>query len=218
MNRRVSAEPIALDIENFTHDGRGVARVDGKAIFVSGALVGERVVAKLTAKHRQYDEAEVIEILQASPDRVVPGCAHFGICSGCVNEISRPGITASTESNTVTSPSWSFAVVHSSCGLRMTYMSPSKSPIASVARSGRPSLVTTVITSGNFRMIRSDALESRVASASEMLGNLIAGAHFEWSHQDFDPDAGQVGQVRQNFSALLPEIEADYRAWFSAMS
>ena len=93
------------------------------------------------------------------------------ICSGCVNEISRPGITASTESNTVTSPSWSFAVVHSSCGLRMTYMSPSNSPIASVARSGRPSLVTTVTTSGNFRMMRSACCDSRVASSSEMDGS-----------------------------------------------
>lgn len=74
---------MTLDIQNFTHDGRGVARVDGKAIFVSGALTGERVVAKLTAKHRQYDEAEVIEVLQASPDRVEPGCAHFGVCGGC---------------------------------------------------------------------------------------------------------------------------------------
>ena len=50
------------------------------------------------------------------------------------------------------------------------------------------------------------------------VGNLIAGAHFEWSHQDFDPDAGQVGQVRQNFSALLPEIEADTREMLAVFS
>jgi len=101
LNRRVSAEPIALDIENFTHDGRGVARVDGKAIFVSGALVGERVVAKLTAKHRQYDEAEVIEILQASPDRVVPGCAHFGICGGCALQHLAPAAQIAAKQQTL---------------------------------------------------------------------------------------------------------------------
>ena len=49
-------------------------------------------------------------------------------------------------------------------------MSPSNSPIASVARSGRPSLVTTVTTSGNVLMMRSAAVDSRVASSSETLG------------------------------------------------
>lgn len=50
------------------------------------------------------------------------------------------------------------------------------------------------------------------------VGNLIAGAHFEWSHQDFDPDAGEVGAVRKNFSALLPEIEADTREMLAVFS
>ncbi|MBK7354505.1 HDOD domain-containing protein [Propionivibrio sp.] len=50
------------------------------------------------------------------------------------------------------------------------------------------------------------------------VGNLIAGAHFEWSHQDFDPDAGEVGVVRQNFSALLPEIDADTREMLAVFS
>jgi HD-like signal output (HDOD) protein len=50
------------------------------------------------------------------------------------------------------------------------------------------------------------------------VGNLIAGAHFEWSHQDFDPDAGEVGLVRQNFSALLPEIEDDTREMLAVFS
>jgi 23S rRNA (uracil1939-C5)-methyltransferase len=50
---------------------------------VTGALAGESVVAKLSAVHRQFDEADVVEVVQASPDRVQPGCAHFGICGGC---------------------------------------------------------------------------------------------------------------------------------------
>ena len=50
------------------------------------------------------------------------------------------------------------------------------------------------------------------------VGNLIAGAHFEWSHQDFDPDAGEVGLVRQNFSTLLPEIEDDTREMLAVFS
>jgi 23S rRNA (uracil1939-C5)-methyltransferase len=74
---------LELTIDDLSHEGRGVAHVDGKAWFVAGALPGERVRARRTARHRQYDEAEVVEVLDASPDRVVPACPHFGTCGGC---------------------------------------------------------------------------------------------------------------------------------------
>jgi 23S rRNA (uracil1939-C5)-methyltransferase len=73
-----------LVIEDLAHDGRGVGRVEGKAIFVSGALPGERVRARQTARNRNFEEAESIEVLQASPLRIAPRCAHFGTCAGCV--------------------------------------------------------------------------------------------------------------------------------------
>lgn len=72
-----------VDIEDLSHDGRGVGRIAGKAVFVSGALAGERVRLKFSGKHRHYDEAIVEEVLHPSPDRVVPLCAHFGVCGGC---------------------------------------------------------------------------------------------------------------------------------------
>jgi 23S rRNA (uracil1939-C5)-methyltransferase len=71
-------------IEGFSHDGRGVGRIQGKAVFVAGALLGEQVRAQLVAKNRHFDEAKVLEIISRSPDRVEPRCPHFGICSGCV--------------------------------------------------------------------------------------------------------------------------------------
>ena len=74
---------LDTDITDLTHDGRGVAHVNGKAVFVSGALAGERVRLRFTGKHRHYDEAAVEEILLASADRVTPRCAHFGVCGGC---------------------------------------------------------------------------------------------------------------------------------------
>jgi 23S rRNA (uracil1939-C5)-methyltransferase len=73
-----------LSIDDLGHDGRGVGRVEGKAVFVSGALPGERVRARQTGRNRHFDEAEVIEVLQASPQRVAPRCPHFGTCAGCV--------------------------------------------------------------------------------------------------------------------------------------
>lgn len=74
---------LELDIVDLAHDGRGVARSAGKTVFVSGALPGERVRARLLQRHRQYDEGALIEVLQASPDRVEPRCAHASVCSGC---------------------------------------------------------------------------------------------------------------------------------------
>jgi 23S rRNA (uracil1939-C5)-methyltransferase len=71
------------DVVDLAHDGRGVARVDGKTVFIDGALPGERVRFRVIKRRRQLDEAGLVEVLKPSPDRVVPACAHFGICGGC---------------------------------------------------------------------------------------------------------------------------------------
>ncbi|WFC43349.1 23S rRNA (uracil(1939)-C(5))-methyltransferase RlmD [Pseudoxanthomonas sp. SE1] len=81
---RIDKTPFEATITDLTHDGRGVARRDGKAVFVSGALPGERVMAEQTAKNRHFDEAKALDVLEASPDRVTPRCPHFGTCGGCV--------------------------------------------------------------------------------------------------------------------------------------
>lgn len=73
-------EALVVDL---AHDGRGIARIDGKAVFIEGALPGERVRFRVFKRRRQMDEAGLVDVLTASPDRVVPKCAHFGICGGC---------------------------------------------------------------------------------------------------------------------------------------
>jgi len=79
----VSAKPFEASITDLGHDGRGVARIDGKTVFVSGALLGEQVMARLRKRHRHFDEAEVVEVIAPSPHRVEPRCSHFAHCSGC---------------------------------------------------------------------------------------------------------------------------------------
>lgn len=71
------------EIESLTHEGIGVAHLDGKAVFIEGALPGERVRFRYYNKKKRYDTGAAIDILRASPDRVVPRCPYFGVCGGC---------------------------------------------------------------------------------------------------------------------------------------
>ena len=87
------------DITNLTHDGRGVTHIAGKAVFIAGALVGERVRARYAGKHRHYDEATVEEVLSASPDRVAPRCKHFGVCGGCALQHLDPAAQIAAKQN-----------------------------------------------------------------------------------------------------------------------
>ena len=64
-------------------EGRGIARIDGKAVFVEGALAGELVSIEIYRKRPTYELARATGILRASPSRVVPLCPHFGVCGGC---------------------------------------------------------------------------------------------------------------------------------------
>ena len=73
-----------VPIDSLGHDGRGVGRREGKAVFVRGALAGETVRAEQTGRNRHYDEARTLEVIHASPDRIEPRCPHFGTCGGCV--------------------------------------------------------------------------------------------------------------------------------------
>jgi 23S rRNA (uracil1939-C5)-methyltransferase len=73
-----------VEVTDLSHDGRGVGRHEGKAVFVGGALAGETVRVRQTGRNRNFDEAVTLEVLVASPDRVAPRCTHFGVCAGCV--------------------------------------------------------------------------------------------------------------------------------------
>jgi 23S rRNA (uracil1939-C5)-methyltransferase len=80
---RAAMAPEEAQVEGLTHEGEGVVH-SGKTAFVAGALPGERIRFQRTRRHRQHDDAELLEVLQASPARVVPRCPHFGVCGGCV--------------------------------------------------------------------------------------------------------------------------------------
>jgi 23S rRNA (uracil1939-C5)-methyltransferase len=75
---------IDLQLEKLTYGGDAMGRLeDGRAVFVPFGLPGERVRVRLTEEKRNFARGELVRVLQASPDRIVPRCKHFGICGGC---------------------------------------------------------------------------------------------------------------------------------------
>ena len=102
-NRRqqVSREIFTAAIETLAHDGRGIARIDGKTVFIDGALAGESVRFQYTRQHSKFDEAKTVEVLSESADRVSAKCAHFGVCGGCSLMHMQPQAQLQLKQNTL---------------------------------------------------------------------------------------------------------------------
>ncbi len=74
---------FTAEILDFDQEGRGFARIDGKATFIADALPGERVRFRYLHVGKDADEGQCTAVEQASPHRVTPRCEHFGVCGGC---------------------------------------------------------------------------------------------------------------------------------------
>ena len=74
---------MRVKTEKMAAGGRCIARVDGKAVFVSGMLPGEVAEISLAARHKDYDEAHLVNLLEKSPFRVEPACPQAHLCGGC---------------------------------------------------------------------------------------------------------------------------------------
>src|ERR1700757_3697867 len=74
---------VDLKIEDVAFGGKGVAREHGKAVFVPYTIEGEMISAEIVGEKKQFAEAELVEVKQSSPNRVVPQCPYFGRCGGC---------------------------------------------------------------------------------------------------------------------------------------
>ncbi|WED44329.1 23S rRNA (uracil(1939)-C(5))-methyltransferase RlmD [Legionella cardiaca] len=81
--QKLPAEAQITEVEKFSHDGRGIARINGKTTFIQGALPNEKVSFQYTRIKSDFDEGKVISILAASPSRVEPACPHYILCGGC---------------------------------------------------------------------------------------------------------------------------------------
>ncbi len=77
------ADPVTVEIESLSHEGRGVGRIEGKTVFIDGALAGETVEMVYTFQRAKFDEGRTLKVIKASPLRVEPQCKHFSVCGGC---------------------------------------------------------------------------------------------------------------------------------------
>lgn len=74
---------IKAFIEKIAAGGAGLARVDGKTVFIEGSAPGETVLCRVSEDHRSWSQAEITEIIEVSTDRVQPACGLYGKCGGC---------------------------------------------------------------------------------------------------------------------------------------
>ena len=98
--RRVTTRQIiTVDVTDLDPFGQGVARHDGKALFIPGLLPDERAEITLTEEKRQYARGQVKRRLNDSPQRETPRCPHFGVCGGCQQQHASVALQERSKSN-----------------------------------------------------------------------------------------------------------------------
>jgi 23S rRNA (uracil1939-C5)-methyltransferase len=78
--------PQQLQVVDLSHEAQGIAKLDGRAVFIAGALPGETVEVQLLQRRKGVQEAKLLQVINASPDRVEPKCRHYVVCGGCAEQ------------------------------------------------------------------------------------------------------------------------------------
>ena len=108
-------------IESLDHEGRGVAHVEGKAIFIEGALPGEIVEYSSFKKKPSYEQATATRILKSSFMRVSPRCAYFGLCGGCSMQHLEAGAQVAAKQRVLEDNLWHIGKVRAEAILPAIY-------------------------------------------------------------------------------------------------
>jgi len=97
--------PVGV-IESLDHEARGIARQDGKTIFVEGALPGEIVEYASFRRKPNYELAQLVSVLRRSNARVEPPCPHFNICGGCAMQHVDPATQVAVKQRVLEDTLW----------------------------------------------------------------------------------------------------------------
>ncbi|HMM54380.1 MAG TPA: 23S rRNA (uracil(1939)-C(5))-methyltransferase RlmD [Candidatus Desulfobacillus sp.] len=129
-------------VESLDHEGRGVARHEGKAIFIEGALPGERVTFSSYRRKPSHELATASRILEASPLRIDPACPHFGVCGGCSMQHLDPAGQVAAKQRVLEDAFWHIArlrpeIVHQAIhGPALAYRSRARLSVRLVPKKG----------------------------------------------------------------------------------
>ncbi|CAQ82922.1 MULTISPECIES: 23S rRNA (uracil(1939)-C(5))-methyltransferase RlmD [Photorhabdus] len=106
-NRRtINRHIITVTADNLDAQGQGVARHQGKTVFVAGLLPGEQAQVQLTEEKRQFAKAKLVKRLSDSPYRVSPCCPHFGVCGGCQQQHVAPDLQRESKASVLEHLIW----------------------------------------------------------------------------------------------------------------
>lgn len=83
MNRKKKPVLQQVAVEDYAAEGKALSKIDGKVIFIEGAVPGDVVDVQLSKSKKEWGEGKAIHFHSLSPDRVTPFCEHFGVCGGC---------------------------------------------------------------------------------------------------------------------------------------
>ena len=163
-------------IESLDHEGRGIAHVDGKTIFIDGALPGE--IAEYRSYHRKprYEQATATAILHQSASRVTPRCPYFGVCGGCSMQHLEPSAQAAAKQRVLEDALWHIGRL-------------------------RPEMLYPAIHGPAWGYRRRARLSVRLV---EKKGRVLVGFHEKRSSFVADMDSCEVLPPR--ISALLPKL------------
>ncbi len=226
--RSLPQEPISLEIESLSHEGRGVARIDGKVAFVDGALPGEKVLAKYVRKRGKFDELSVIEVEQASPDRVSSNCEYFGTCGGCSLRHVDPQAQIAFKENVLLEQLQHSAninldqieILPKILSDSQHYRRKARLAVRMVAKKGGALVgfrekYSTFITDMHFCQVLSSEVAKLIAPLREMITNLAGGdqiPQIEVAVGESASDLDSSGVVALIFRHLAPLSDSDHNA------
>lgn len=165
-------------IESLDHEGRGVAHVEGKTIFIEGALPGEEVEYSSFRKKPSYEQASASSILRPSPQRITPRCRHFGVCGGCSMQHLEPAAQAAAKQRVLEDALWHIGRLH-------------------------PEVIYPAIYGPSWGYRKRARLSVRLVPKK---GGVLVGFHEKGSSFVADMDSCEV--LPPDVSALLPELRS----------
>lgn len=206
-------------IESLDHEGRGVAHVEGKALFVEGALPGEEIDYSVFKKKPKMEFANIAKLLKESPWRVEPKCGNFGICGGCSMQHFEASAQVAAKQRILEDALWHIGRVKPECilpaihGPYWRYRQRARLSVKHVEKKGKVLVGfnekrTRYVTDMDCCEVLPEAISSLIPHLKEMTGTLSVKARLP----QIEVAAGEGADVLV-FRILDPLSDADEKAF-----